>query len=132
VPASKRLPECPPRLCTADLDALQPHDARYLAGIPAETFQVAAGDASLEARRVAMQWITREVRIGDVDAEVDDFRLRTNNMLVEGYRLALVPLWLLYYVVDERQYQVAVNGQTGAVTAERVEKGLLGWVKGIL
>ena len=81
---------------------------------------------------MAVQWITREVRIGDVGAEVDDFRLRTNNMLVEGYRLALVPLWLLYYVVDERQYQVAVNGQTGAVTAERVEKGLLGWVKGIL
>ena len=132
VPATKRLPEClAPALRGYDLDALQPYDARYLAGIPAETFQVAAGDASLEARRMAMQWITREVRIGEIDAEVDDFRLRTNNMLVEGYRLALVPLWLLYYVVDERQYQVAVNGQTGAVTAERVEKGLLGWVKGI-
>ena len=59
-----------------------------------------AGDASLDARRLALQSETREVRVGQIDQQVDDFRLRTNNMLVEGYRLALVPLWLAYYVVE--------------------------------
>ena len=84
-------------------------------------------------RRAAWRCSVRRARCatGKWRPEIDDFVMRTNNMLVEGYRLALVPLWLVYYVVDERRYQVAINGQTGAVTAERPEKGLLGWVKGM-
>jgi hypothetical protein len=129
VAAANRLPECLlPVLRGYDLDALQQYDARYLADFPAESFQLSAADASLEARRQAMQQVTREVQWTEIDQAVQDFRMRTNNMLVEGYRLALVPLWLMYYEVEQRRYNVAVNGQTGAVTGERPDKGLLGWV----
>lgn len=133
VAAARRLPECLlPVLNGYDLDALQQYDARYLADFPAESFQLSAADASLEARRQAMQQVTREVQLTEIDQAVLDFRMRTNNMLVEGYRLALVPLWLMFYEVEQRRYNVAVNGQTGAVTGERPEKGLLGWVSRLL
>jgi tetratricopeptide (TPR) repeat protein len=132
IPAAKRLPDpLAPALRGYDLDALQPYDARYLAGIPAETFQVAAGDASLEARQMALQLESRAALESELDRSVSDFSLRTTHMLVEGYRLALVPLWLAYYMVDERRYDVAINGQTGAVTGERPEKGVLGWMKSL-
>lgn len=129
-PAARRMPEkAMQALHGFDLDALQPYDARYLASFPAETFQVSAADASLEARRQAMQQETGKVRSEEIDQPMDDFRMRTSSMLVEGYRLALVPLWLAYYMHAERRYEVVINGQTGEVYGERPDKGLIDWVK---
>ncbi len=132
VPASNRLPPAlAPALHAFDLDALQPYDPRYLASFPAETFQISAAAASLDARRLALQTETRKVREGQFDQQVEDLQLRTNNMLVSGYRLALLPLWLMHYFSEgsEHRCDVAVNGQTGALTGERPERGLFGWVK---
>ncbi len=132
-PAANRLsPGLVPALNGFDLDALQPYDPRLLAGIPAETFQISAAAASLEVRRQAQERLTREMRQDEIEQPVEDFQLRTTHMLVEGYRLALLPLWLMIYVDAEhsqRHIEVAVNGQTGALTGEKPERGLFGWVK---
>jgi len=132
VPAANRLPEGLSAVLQGfDLDALQPYDPRYLASFPAETFAETAADASLEARRLAMEHEIRDVRLEVFDQTIEDLHLRTTNMLVEGYRLALVPVWLAYYTIDLRRFDVAINGQSGAVTAQRPERGLLDWVKGL-
>ena len=126
VPASQHLPESlAPALHGFNLEALQPYDVRFLAGFPAETFHITAADASLEARRLALELETREVQQTEIGQPVVDFSMATGNMLVESYRLALLPLWLAFYEVNGRRYDAAINGQTGAVTGERPGKNLL-------
>ncbi|GAP07991.1 MAG TPA: hypothetical protein DEQ80_11705 [Anaerolinea thermolimosa] len=126
VPASHHLPEALlPALHGFNLDNLQPYEAGFLAGFPAETFTITAANASLEARRLALEAETREIQHTELDQPAYDFSVSTGNMLVESYRLALLPLWLAFYDVDGRRYDVAINGQTGAVTGERPGKNLL-------
>lgn len=130
VAAGKALPQdLAPALDGFDLDDLQPYDARYLADFPAESFRLPAAEASLKARDMARRLELDAVRETAYDREVLDFSLRTTNMLVEGYRLALVPLWLGFYQAGQRRFDLAVNGQTGAITADRPEGGMLSWVK---
>lgn len=126
VAASQHLPEgLVPALHRFNLEALRPYDVRFLAGFPAETFHITAADASLEARRLALEFETREVQQTEFDQPVHDFSMATGNMLVESYRLALLPLWLAFYEVNGQRYNVAINGQTGVVTGERPRKNLL-------
>lgn len=126
VPASQRLPKgLEPALHSFNLEALQPYDVRFLASFPAETFTITAADASLEARRLALELETREVRQVEIDQPVENFSMATGNLLVESYRLALLPLWLAFYEVHGRRFDVVINGQTGAVTGERPGKNLL-------
>jgi hypothetical protein len=130
VPASTHLPE---KLGKAwqgfNLNAVQPYDPRYLAGIPAETFGIPAADASLKAREQALQLEKRDILLNEQGRRIEGFAMHTPNMLVESYRLILLPVWKAFYLLDGERFHVAVNGQTGAVTGERPEKGLFGWVK---
>jgi DNA-directed RNA polymerase subunit M/transcription elongation factor TFIIS len=133
VPASQHLAE---RLLSAiygfDLDGMQPYDSRYLAGALAETFQISAAEASLKARQTAMQDEKRDILASEVSGAVEGFSMRTSNMLVESYRLALLPFWKMYFMAGERRYDLVVNGQNGKITGERPSRGLLGWVKEFL
>jgi hypothetical protein len=133
VPASQHLPE---RLLSAiysfDLDGLQPYDPRYLAGILAETFQISAAQASLKAREMAMRDEKRDILASEARGAVEGFSMRTSNMLVESYRLALLPFWKIFFLAGERRYDIVVNGQNGKITGERPSRGLLGWVKELL
>jgi hypothetical protein len=132
VPATKRLPaSLLPGLRRFDLTHLQPFDLRLLAGWPAETHQVTAADASLRAREAALG-LERQDILETENRAIENLRLSSSSMLVESYRLALLPVWLTYYILDEKKYEVLINGQTGHVTADHPPKGLVGWVKDLL
>jgi tetratricopeptide (TPR) repeat protein len=121
VPATRRLPDSLTQVFAQfDLSRLQPFDLRYLANWLAETFSVSAADAALEARAQAQKRLENKIRPEEIDQPVQDFRLRTANMLVESYRLALLPVWLTRYTLggDPERHEILVNGQTGTVLAE--------------
>ena len=42
--------------------------------------------------------------------------------------LVLVPAWLAHYTLQEKRYDVMVNGQTGHVTGARPYGGIAGWL----
>ena len=60
--------------------------------------------------------------------------MRTANMLVESYRLVLLPVWLTRYTLgdDPQRCELLINGQTAEVLGEKPDRGLPGWVKNLL
>jgi DNA-directed RNA polymerase subunit RPC12/RpoP len=129
VPASSRLPEpCAALLYRFDLGRLVPYDERYLADWPAETYQIALGDASLSARQLALNRQRERIQ-SEIPFAVHDLVLDSSRMTVETYRLALLPLWLGRYQIDGTDYPLVVNGQTGEVGGSRPAEGLGGWLK---
>ena len=113
---------------------IQPFDLRFLADWMAETFTITAADAALEARQQAQEKMKREIQAAELDQVVQNFNMRTANMLVESYRLVLLPVWLTSYTLglDPQRYELLINGQTAEVLGQKPERGLTGWVKNLL
>jgi hypothetical protein len=135
VPATSRLEQdLRPVFWQFDLSVVQPFDLRYLADWMAETFTVTAADAALDARKQAQDKLSRQIQAEDIDQATQNFVLRTANMLVESYRLVLLPVWLTSYTLgeDTRKYEVLINGQTAEILGQKPNKGLTGWVKDLL
>jgi hypothetical protein len=133
IPATKRLP---PGLQGVfqqfDLSAVQPFDLRFLANWMAETFQIPAAEAALDARKQAIDRMSGLIKADEMDGSIDSFQMHTANMLVEAYRLVLLPVWMTTYVLDEKSYELIINGQTAAVLGQRPQKGLGGWLQSLL
>ncbi len=120
VPASRHLPEvCRPGLAQYNLKELVPYNERYLADWPAETYQVTVGDASLEARMCAFQKEQERVKARLMLQQVRDLTFSSLGLIVESFKLVLLPAWLAYYTLEGKRYDVMVNGQTGQVTGPR-------------
>jgi predicted RNA-binding Zn-ribbon protein involved in translation (DUF1610 family) len=126
VPASQRLStECAAELKTFDVRQAVPFDERYLANWPAETYQVNVGDASLEARHWVYEFEQRQVR-ERLLRPVKDLSFNSLGITIESFALVLLPLWVSHYRVEDKRYEVVINGQTGAVGGQRPSKGLSG------
>ncbi len=133
VPATRKLaPEFQVVFQQFDLAGVQSFDLRYLANWSAETFQVSAADASLEARRQALARLSQDIEISEVDQNIDSFSMRSANMLVSAYRLVLLPVWLSSYRLNEQRFDLVINGQNGRVLAQKPRKGISGWIHNLL
>jgi hypothetical protein len=135
VPATKRLgPDLRPAFWQFDLSVIQPFDLRFLADWMAETFTITAADAALEVRQQAQEKLKRQIQTEEIDQAVQNFNMRTANMLVESYRLVLLPVWLASYTLgdDPRRFELLINGQTAEVLGQKPDRGLTGWVKSLL
>lgn len=118
VPASTHLnPACREALNGFDLRLATRYDPRLLAAWPAETYQVAMGDAALEARQVALSR-EREAVARDILQPYRDLKVSSAQMIVESFKLLLAPIWLVHYQQDDRRFQLVINGQTGQITGE--------------
>lgn len=128
IPATTRLSQtCLAELSQFDLSALAPYDERFLANWPAETYTLSAADASLEARRLALQRVQAEVRSA-LGQPVNDLVILPARLAVESFRLILLPVWLTHYACEERSYEVVINGHTGAVRAEKPAGAVARWL----
>ena len=128
IPASRRLDqEFSPVYSQYDLTAVQPFDIRFLANWMAETFQIPAAEASIEARSAAVERMRRDIQATEISQAVDQFQMRTSNLLVTMYRLALLPLWVGAYRFEEKSYPAVVNGQSGHVQAQHPKRSISGW-----
>ena len=136
VPATQKLPaEFSHWLDDFDLSQLVAYDARYLADWPAERYQLPLADASLRGRRQILQQYRRHPHEITGEQFVRDMGLQSTNVLIESFKLILLPVWLTHYRLpdEDSMYDILINGQNGVVRAERPE-GVIGrlwqWLMG--
>ena len=113
-----------------DFRAAPSYDPRFLSGWPAEIYDISMADASLDARKIAVD----QIRVG-IKSELDHVQeasYSTSSIAVTGFKLVLVPAWLTEYTFEDHPYQVIINGQTGAVYGQTPARGLSGWVDTLL
>ncbi len=132
IPATPKLPEVSKAaLREFSLDGLASYDPAYLADWPAETYQISLADASLDAREQALQRERQHVS-QDLQGRVKDVNLSTTGILIESYRLLLLPFWISHYTWDGASHPVLINGQNGRVYGERPKRGLGKWLEELL
>ena len=129
VPATKRLPPaCLPSLAQFDRKQFVAYDERYLSDWPAETYQVQLGDAALDARSQAFQAEQEKGRRKLFGQQVRDLVFSSLGIIVESYKLVLLPAWLAHYEVEGKRYDLIVNGQTAQVLGSHPPAGVSGWI----
>lgn len=132
IPAMKNLPDVVKKeLSKFNLSGLVPYDPRYLVDWTAETYQIAMGDASLDAREVALALEKREIVARNAE-QLSNLTTTSANMVINTFRLILFPVWLTTYLVQEETYNLVINGQTASVSGDAPASGLVGWMKKIL
>jgi predicted Zn-ribbon and HTH transcriptional regulator len=115
VPATHSLPmELLGGLTDFTLTVLVPYSSDLLADWPAEIYQVAMADASLVARQRAFE--ATKNRIGSFGFE--DLRISSAGIVIESYKLVLLPVWVTGYRFAGKYYPLVVNDQTRKVVGE--------------
>jgi hypothetical protein len=108
----------------------EPYDARYLAGWPAEIYQKALAEASLDARKQVVERVRQDLY--RYQGVINNLRYSTDNLSILSFKLVLIPVWLTEYMLNDHRYRVIINGQTGSVYGERAASGVVGWLGKVL
>ena len=128
VPASNRLDrDLTKGFAAFDLDGLVAYDGRYLADWPAERHTIPLADASLQARKQVLTELRRNPHKLTLE-DVHNLRLGSLGLVVESFKLALLPVWLAHFKVEGETYDLLVNGQTGDVVGQRPSRGVRGFL----
>jgi len=127
VPASTKLDrDLTKGFAAFDLDGLVAYDSGYLADWPAERHTIPLADASLQARRQVLTELRRNPHKLTLE-DVHNLRLGSLGLVVESFKLALLPVWLARYKVEGEIFDLMVNGQTGDVVGKRPFRGVRGF-----
>jgi tetratricopeptide (TPR) repeat protein len=131
IPGAPRLADLLPKIIPSfDTNNAPAYDPRYLAGWPAEVYETAMSDASLEARKQA---VTRaRDRIRSEKGHIDNLTYSTSNLSILSFKLVLIPIWHTTYPFEGRTFRVVINGLNGMVYGETPSQGLLNWIGGFL
>jgi hypothetical protein len=114
---------------TFELKAVKPYEAGYLANWPAEVYDIPMAEASLDARVQALARYKRELPL-----ILSSFKLLSTSsagMMVESFRLTLLPVWMTELPFGGREHLVLINGMNGTVESDLPEKesgGLMEWL----
>jgi hypothetical protein len=113
-----------------DLSNATAYDARFLAGWMADVYDLPMAEASLDARQVVVERMRRMVR--QEFGPIQNLGYSTSGVMVSGFKLILVPVWVTNIKIHDRSSRVLINGRTGSVHSEIPERGLAGWLDAIL
>lgn len=136
IPASRKLSSVFHELIpTFDLKSLKPYDPRFLASWLAEIYDVPMADASLDARSMTYKKFKE-----DLPYLVDRIKIvhtSSAKIMVESFKLNLLPVWMTELPFDGREHLVLINGQNGFVESDlelsKAESGgLLSWLGDLL
>ncbi len=135
IPASRKLSAPFVRLIPSfDLKAIQPYDPRYLADWPAELYDIPMADASLDARSQTLNSAKRD--LPDKAGLVKLISTSSANMVIESFRLNLLPVWMTEIWLENRNHLVLISGQNDAVQSDIVIKsdkpGIKDWLGDLL
>jgi DNA-directed RNA polymerase subunit RPC12/RpoP len=107
-----------------DTKALVPYSTDLLADFTAEIYQIPLGDASLIARQRALRIGQAHVLQNSLAGEnYKDFFMNTGGLVIESYKLVLLPIWIAAYRYKKEKFAVAVNGQSGVVAGRVPRSG---------
>ena len=97
---------------------LIPFDKRYLSGFKAEEYTVGL-DNAFEYAKVKMNIIIEQ----DIKRDIGGDQQRINNMQTSynntTYKNVLFPVWTAQFKWKNREYNYAINAQTGKISGER-------------
>jgi DNA-directed RNA polymerase subunit RPC12/RpoP len=126
VPASRSISEeLSGAYADFDTNGLVPYSAALVAAHPTEVYQLPLAEASVIARQRTLQEAKAyEQKTSLAGKRYRDFVMHSAGMIVESYKLVLLPFWLAAYEYRAQSFPVAVNGQTGTV-AGRIPRNLL-------
>jgi predicted RNA-binding Zn-ribbon protein involved in translation (DUF1610 family) len=102
---------------------LKPYDPGYLSGWVVEQYQIDLVGASQRAREVMEEKI-RQLCDQEVPGDTHRDLAVEADFSKQTFKHILVPVWLLAYTYGSRNFQVVINGYTGA-TAGRYPKSAL-------
>ncbi len=103
-----------------DMKSIKPYDPRYLASWPAEIYDVPMADASLDARSQVYAKYKRELPSRLNSANI--VHTSSAKLMVESFKLNLLPVWMTELPFDGREHLVLINGQNGVVSSDLLEK----------
>jgi hypothetical protein len=135
VPASHSLPlDLLNKASDFDTGSLAPYSIDLVADWAAEIYQLPMADASLVARQRVFDAAKEHIRnyiLGDQN--VRQLNCSSMGVVIDTYKLVLLPVWMAGYHYEGKHYLVVINGQTGKVVGDVPRsKGqkLLAWVFG--
>ncbi len=126
IPATRAIPkDILDDLVEYDTQALVAFSAELLSDAAAEIYQIPLVDASLVARQQALHVGRAYIQSNDLAGETyRDFFMNSGGMIIESYKLTLLPMWLTSYRYKNESFLVAVNGQNGKVAGRVPRRGL--------
>ena len=101
-----------------DLRELKPYEPAFLSGFKAQQYQIGLAEGFEEVKRIAAGVIDGDVRrdIGGDEQRVS--RVSTQYSAIT-FKHLLLPIYVGAYRLNEKVYQVVINGRTGEVQGER-------------
>jgi hypothetical protein len=138
LPASKKPSSVFLRLIpTFDMKSIKPYDPRFLSSWPAEIYDVPMADASLDARSQAYKKYKKDLPTLINNANI--VHTSSANLVIESFKLNLLPVWMTELPFDGREHLVLINGQNGVVSSDLFDKmqkedegGLFGFLADLL
>jgi DNA-directed RNA polymerase subunit RPC12/RpoP len=135
IPASHSLPiDLLTQLADFDTQALVPYSTDLLADWAAQIYQLPMADASLVARQRVMEAAKQHIRdyiLGDKN--VRELTCSSLGVVVNTFKLVMLPVWVTSYHYEGKRHPLAVNGQTGKVAGNVPRSGFqkfLAWAFG--
>jgi hypothetical protein len=139
LPASRKLSSVFLKLIGAfDMKTIKSYDPRYLANWPAEIYDVPMADASLDARSQAYK--RYKDRLPHLLNGLNIVHTSSQNLMVESFKLNLLPVWMTELPFNGREHLVLINGQSGVAASDIPDKtheeaeqgGLMGFLSDLL
>lgn len=137
IPASRKLSAVFLKLIPSfELKAVKPYDPRYLANWPAEVYDIPMAEASLDARSYSFKHYKRD--LPNLLTPMQIVSTSSAKMIVESFRLNLLPVWMTELHFGGREHLVLINGWNGTVASDLPEKkseksgGLIEWLGNLL
>jgi len=132
VPGSRQVPDYFEELLLKFSAAdVKPFSPDYTASWLAETYQIPLADAAVEARAVAFKLAKQIARRKDHLNKVRNLNFTSEGIVLQTYKLVLVPVWMGHYRLEQESYPCLVNGKTGLVMASKppgVFKKFVNWL----
>jgi DNA-directed RNA polymerase subunit RPC12/RpoP len=135
IPASRKLSSVFHELIpTFNLKELKPYDPRFLSSWLAEIYDVPMANASLDARSLAYKKFKDE--LPTLIHDINIVHSSSAKIMVESFKLNLLPVWMTEIPFGGREHLVLINGQNGFVESDlelgKESGGLLSWLGDLL
>ena len=107
-------------ISTFDTKSIKPYDPRFLASWPAEIYDVPMGDASLDARSQVYKKYKQD--LPQLINNMNIVHTSSENLVIESFKLNLLPVWMTELLFGGRMHLVLINGQSGIVESDISDK----------
>jgi ribosomal protein S27E len=119
IPATRSLPQN--RLTALepwDMVELKPYEPAFLSGYKAQRYQVELAEGFEQAKQVAARVIESDVR-HDIGGDVQQINNISTHYSGITFKHVLLPVYAGAYRLNQKVYQVVINGRTGEVQGDR-------------